>query len=159
VYSPYDLSDDSSWDSELDGPDSLDSDLESSEDEKPRFYDQGAHNQRGRYYIEEEEDEFERDPWNAVCVVGLRVLAKDTDVTIEVQNGDGKRKEGDDASVTSGVVTRKGRELDVDDSAADATSPLRTRGNLESALALREKISKMGDAPAGIERDGSGTLS
>ena len=159
LYSPSELSDDSSWDSELDGPDSFDSDFDSSDDEKPRFYDQVPHSQRGRYYIEEEEDEFERDPWNAVCVVGLRVLAKDTDVTIEVQNGEGERKKEEDGLVTSGVTAGKGRELDVDDSAADATSPLRTRGNLESALALREKISKIGDAPAGLERDRSGTFS
>jgi hypothetical protein len=158
VYSPYELSDDSSWDSELDGPDSFDSDLDTSDDERPRFY-QTSQDQRGRYLVDDEEDEFERDPWNAVCVVGLRVLAKDTDVSIEVQNGEGEKKNGDEGSVISGVPQRKARELDVDDSAADATSPLRTRGNLESVLALRERVGRMGDAPAGLERDRSGTLS
>lgn len=56
---------------------------------------------------EEEEDEFERDPWNAVAVVGLRVYSKDAAVTIKVVRpvvwGDGESS------------------LDVDDSAADAT--------------------------------------
>ncbi|KAF2472364.1 cysteine proteinase [Lindgomyces ingoldianus] len=157
VYSPSELSDDSSWDSELDGPDSSDSDLDSSDDE--RFYEQPSHSHRFRRY-EEEEDEFERDPWNAVCVVGLRVFSKDTDVEIEVQNGEGERKKNEDSeegSMISNVVGRKEKELDVDDSAADATSPLRTRGNLDSALAERVKL--VGDAPAGKERDQSGTLS
>ena len=158
VYSPSELSDDSSWDSELDGPDSDDDALEDSDEEEfPRFVEQRS---QGQYRYEEDEDEFERDPWNAVCVLGLRVFSKDTDVTIEVHNGYGDRKksgDGDDASVTGGVTARKEKELDVDDSAADATSPLRTRGNLDSALA--EKVMSVGNAPAGTEKDRSGTLS
>lgn len=57
--------------------------------------------------IDDEEDEFERDPWNAVAVVGLRVYCKGSGVTVKVvrprdwEEGEGK--------------------LDVDDSAADAT--------------------------------------
>ncbi|KAH0538403.1 hypothetical protein FGG08_005003 [Glutinoglossum americanum] len=47
----------------------------------------------------------ETDPWNAVCVVGLRVYTKDTDVSVQVITP----KEPDKAS------------LDVDDLAADAT--------------------------------------
>jgi hypothetical protein len=149
------LSDDSSWDSEVDGPNSSDSDFDFN-DELPRVLEH-RHGHRLRY--EEEEDEFERDPWNAVCVVGLRVYSKDTDVTIEARNGAGERKktDGDDSSVISGATTRKEKELDVDDSAADATSPLRTRGNLDSALA--ERMKTVGSAPAGIERDRSGTFS
>jgi hypothetical protein len=113
-----------------------------------------------RYRHEEEEDEFERDPWNAVCVLGLRLFSKDTDVTIEVINGEEerrKRHDGDDGSVIGNIGTTKEKELDVDDSAADATSPLRTRGNLDSALA--ERVKHMGNAPAGHELDRSGTLS
>jgi hypothetical protein len=155
ICSPLELSDDSSWDSELDGPDSDDSDFDNSDDDSPRFFEQRSH----RYRHEEDEDEFERDPWNAVCVVGLRVFSKDTDVTIEVRNGEGERKksEGDEGSVISSGTTRKQKELDVDDSAADATSPLRTRGNLDSALA--DQVKHMGGAPAGQERNRSGTLS
>ncbi|CAG8978983.1 hypothetical protein HYALB_00011027 [Hymenoscyphus albidus] len=56
---------------------------------------------------EEEEDEFQKDPWNAIAVVGLRIYAKDCDVTVKVvrprswEHGEGK--------------------LDVDDSTRDAT--------------------------------------
>lgn len=155
IYSPSEFSDYSSWDTELDGPDSEGGDIEESDDELPRFLERSNSH---RYRYEEEEDEFERDPWNAVCVLGLRVFSKDTDVTIEVHNGDGVRKRssyGDDASVTSGAMTRQEKELDVDDSAADATSPLRTRGNLDSALA--ERVRKTGNAPAPQEKDHSGT--
>ncbi|KUJ13736.1 cysteine proteinase [Mollisia scopiformis] len=56
---------------------------------------------------DDDEDEFERDPWNAVAVVGLRVYCKGSGVTVKVcrprewEEGEGK--------------------LDLDDSAADAT--------------------------------------
>ncbi|KAF9697701.1 hypothetical protein EKO04_004426 [Ascochyta lentis] len=105
---------DSSWDSDL--AESLDS--EASDVEDPRLI----------------EDEFERDPWNAVCVIGLRVFSKDADVSIEVQNE--KKRDGDAESVASvSTIRRRQKELDVDDSAADATSPMRTRSNIEEALA------------------------
>ncbi|KAF2741854.1 cysteine proteinase [Sporormia fimetaria CBS 119925] len=158
IYSASEISDLSSWDSELDGPDSADSGLEDSDEEIPRFLEQRSRAHRQRH--DDEEDEFERDPWNAVCVLGLRVFSKDTDVTIEVINGEGERKssgEGDDASVIGGIAGRTEKELDVDDSAADATSPLRTRGNLDSALA--ERMKHVGSAPAGREQHRSGTLS
>jgi hypothetical protein len=162
MYSPGEYSDDSSWDSEIDGPCSLDSDESSDEDEIRRL-----NSERHRYvwyngarypYIEDE-DEFERDPWNAVAVVGLRVFSKDnTDVTIEVVNSETERKkEGDDASVTSiSTVRRKHKELDVDDSAADATSPMRSRTTaLEDELKIRAQeelaISQVGTTPAVME--------
>jgi hypothetical protein len=173
MHSPYDISDDSSWHSEIDGPNSLDSGLSSDEDalasREPRYvWYNGA-----RYPYIEEEDEFERDPWNAVCVIGLRVFSKDNaDVTIEVHNGEGDRKKrGDDdtASTTSTNcnVRRKEKELDVDDSAADATSPMRTRSSgLDDelkGLKGREKeeqlLRRVGTAPAGMERSRQGTLS
>jgi hypothetical protein len=167
------LSDDSSWDSEIDGPNSLDSGLSSDGDavssREPRYvWYNGA-----RYPYIEDEDEFERDPWNAVCVIGLRVFSKDnTDVTIEVRNGEGERKKrGDDDTASTAStncnVRRKEKELDVDDSAADATSPMRTR-NTElddelQGLKGREKedalVSQVGTAPAGMERSRQGTLS
>lgn len=161
--SPSEMSDFSSWDSELDGPDSCDSDFDPSDAEEPltRFY--GEPRYRNRYY-EDEEDEFARDPWNAVCVLGLRVFSQDTEVTIEVHNGEGERKknDGDDRSSIVGAP-KKERELDVDDSAADATSPLRTRGTLESALQQRGVVAQravlIGSAPAGKELDRQGTLS
>jgi hypothetical protein len=151
------MTDYSSWDSELDGPDSCDSDLDpSDEDEPAHLYEQPRY--RGRYVYEEEETEFERDPWNAVCVLGLRVFSQDTDVTIEVQNGEGDRKKSDSDDRSSIIsVRRKEKELDVDDSAADATSPLRTRGNIDSVLA--QKVPIVGSAPAGKEVDRQGTMS
>jgi len=107
-----------------------------------------------------------------VCVVGLRVFSRDnTDVTIEVQNSEGetkKKSDGDDASVASmGTIRRKEKELDVDDSAADATSPMRKRNTgLDDALDSRlnradeaELVSQIGTAPAGVERSRQGTLS
>ncbi|KAF2117283.1 hypothetical protein BDV96DRAFT_490015 [Lophiotrema nucula] len=156
IYSPSELSDDSSWDSELDGPDSCDSDLEEYDDER---FERHTRYRSHRQQHEEDEDEFERDPWNAICVLGLRVFSKDTDVTIEVHNGnadDKKIADADEGSVISSGIRRHQTELDVDDSAADATSPLRTRGNLDSALA--ERVTQVGSAPAGKERDQSGTL-
>ncbi|KAI9808877.1 MAG: hypothetical protein M1827_007152 [Pycnora praestabilis] len=55
-----------------------------------------------------EEDEFENDPWNAVCIVGLRVFSMDKETKVEcVRPRDKDDIEGED-------------QLDVDDSAADA---------------------------------------
>jgi hypothetical protein len=172
MYSPLDYSDDSSWDSEIDGPCSLDSDMSSDEDDMRRIRAERHHPRYvwyngARYPYIEDEDEFERDPWNAVAVVGLRVFSQNnTDVTIEVVNSEGDRKkDGDDASVASiSTVRRKQKELDVDDSAADATSPLRSRTTgLDDELRSREKeaeaVSKVGTAPAGAERNRQGTLS
>jgi hypothetical protein len=168
-----DMSDYSSWDSEIDGPCSLDSGLSDDEDNIPcMFSERQPRNvwyNSTRYPCIEDEDEFESDPWNAVCVVGLRVFSKDnTDVTIEVHNGEGDRKkkgDGDDASVASmGTVRRKEKELDVDDSAADATSPMRTRSTglddeLKSRAKEEELVSHVGTAPAVMERSRQGTLS
>ena len=174
MHSPDDMSDDS-WDSDLDGPCSLDSDLSDDEDNIPRMFSERQRYicyNNTRYPYVEEEDEFERDPWNAVCVVGLRVFSRDnTDVTIEVQNSEGetkKKSDGDDASVASmGASRRKEKELDVDDSAADATSPMRKRNTgLDDALDSKlnradeaELVSQIGTAPAGVERSRQGTLS
>lgn len=55
----------------------------------------------------EEEDEFQRDPWNAWCTVGLRVYSKEAEVTIQII----RPKTWEDGETS----------LDVDDSAADAT--------------------------------------
>jgi hypothetical protein len=174
MYSPDAYSDDSSWDSEIDGPCSLDSDMSSDEDEARYAHAERQRTQYvwyngARYPYVEDEDEFERDPWNAVAVVGLRVFSKDNkDVTIEVVNSGTERshkKEGDDSSIIStSTVRRKHKELDVDDSAADATSPMRAKPTgLEEELKTRAKeeeaISHVGSAPAGAERNRQGTLS
>jgi hypothetical protein len=172
MYSPDQYSDESSWDSEIDGPCSLDSDM-SSDDEGRRITSDRRYvwYNGARYPYVEEEDEFERDPWNAVAVVGLRLFSKDNaDVTIEVVNGEGGKRDGgngygDEGSVvSSSTVRRKHKELDVDDSAADATSPLRRRTEgLEGELVSRGEeqvaVNSIGSAPAGTERNRQGTLS
>ncbi|TAQ87822.1 hypothetical protein B7494_g3844 [Chlorociboria aeruginascens] len=56
---------------------------------------------------EEEEDEFQKDPWNAIVVVGLRVYSKESNVSVKVIRPNPSKEEK--------------RALDVDDSAADAT--------------------------------------
>jgi len=175
VYSPDPYSDESSWDSDIDGPCSLDSGMSSDDDDAHLSHAERHHTRYvwyngARYPYVEDEDEFERDPWNAVAVVGLRVFSRDGgDVTIEVVNGGEKRSrdDGDGGSVASGgMVRRKHKELDVDDSAADATSPMRARtGGLEGELAaktraeLEEAVTRVGAEPAGQERDRQGTLS
>ncbi|KAH7381223.1 hypothetical protein DE146DRAFT_760663 [Phaeosphaeria sp. MPI-PUGE-AT-0046c] len=173
MYSPEDFSDDSSWDSEIDGPCSLDTDMSSDDEDGLLRRRSDRHHTRyvwyngARYPYVEDEDEFERDPWNAVAVVGLRVFSQNnSDVAIEVVNSEtDKKKEGDDASIISiSTVRRKHKELDVDDSAADATSPMRTRTTgLEDELKTRaqeqELVDQVGSAPAGNERSRQGTLS
>ncbi|KAI9718699.1 MAG: hypothetical protein M1812_003873 [Candelaria pacifica] len=52
------------------------------------------------------DEEFESDPWNAVCVVGLRVYSKDTEVSVEIVRP--KMEEGEAG-------------LDNDDAAKDAS--------------------------------------
>ncbi|KAJ6443538.1 epoxide hydrolase 1 [Purpureocillium lavendulum] len=75
---------------------------------------------------EEEPDEFERDPWNAVAVVGLRVYHKSTPSDADGAQEDAVKLKvvrpnpyatGDDVDEEE----RKSKELDVDDSAKDAT--------------------------------------
>jgi hypothetical protein len=110
-----DISDDElSWDSDLDAP----SDISDTEMMAPS---EGACGSCGRQNGgDEEEDEFERDPWNAVCVVGLRVYSKGQEVQIEVVRGDeyGDEEVDGEGEVASPVVGRK--RLDVDDAAKDA---------------------------------------
>ena len=71
------------------------------------------------------------DPWNAVCVFGLRVYSKGSEAEIEVV-----RKEDDAESVGT-------KKLDVDDQAADATKKLHKGSPREE-----EQLSTMGTAPA-----------
>lgn len=64
--------------------------------------------QRSGHVSDDEEDEFERDPWNSVAVVGLRVYSKQTGVTLRVV----RPHTWEDGEAC----------LDVDDSALDATA-------------------------------------
>jgi hypothetical protein len=63
---------------------------------------------------EEEQDEFEKDPWNAFAVVGLRVYSLNAAVELKVVRPREWEVAGDE---------REGTGLDIDDSAMDATIP------------------------------------
>ncbi|KAK1469448.1 calpain family cysteine protease [Colletotrichum melonis] len=75
----------------------------------------------------EEQDEFERDPWNAVAVVGLRVYSKVTDEDQEevISNLRVVRPslypQEEAVPKTAEPGDKKSKGLDVDDSAKDAT--------------------------------------
>lgn len=86
----------------------------------------------------DEEDEFERDPWNAVCIVGLRVYCKDSNVEVKVvrprdwEDGEGK--------------------LDIDDSAADSTGTVVEK--VESDKREENKMEAGGDEGKGGKTEG-----
>lgn len=83
---------------------------------------------------DDEEDEFEKDPWNAVLVVGLRVYSKESAVTVQVkrerkwEEPQKKKKKRDimgeeissDEDEEEDPMEIGEKKLDVDDSAADA---------------------------------------
>jgi hypothetical protein len=84
---------------------------------------------------DDEEDEYEKDPWNAIAVVGLRVYCKGGEVGVKAvrprlteEEVLGKKKEGSDTSSEAGLGDSK---LDVDDSAKDATKDV--EGAIEKA--------------------------
>ncbi len=96
--------------------------------------------------ISAEMDEFEKDPWNATVIVGLRVYHKSSDeedckneVNLKVVRppvlGGRFPVEGDCYKILT--LQRKATGLDVDDSAKDAT--------LEGGVKER-KMSILGDA-------------
>jgi len=98
--------DDISWDSELDGPeDSADESMEPGAS-GPGYFGEDKMDS-------ESEDDFEKDPWNAVCVVGLRVYAENQEAEIEIVRGE-KTEETNQ------------NHLDVDDASKDAVDAVRT---------------------------------
>ena len=84
-------------------------------------------------------DDFANDPWNAVCVFGLRVYSKGSQVEIEVV---GKQDVGE--SVES-------KKLDVDDQAADATKKLQ-----KGEPGEEQQLETEGTAPAWDEESKQG---
>lgn len=76
-------------------------------------------------------DDPAKDPWNAVCIFGLRVYSKGSQAEIEVV----RKQDGGD-SVES-------KKLDVDDQAADATKKLQKGSAREE-----EQLETVGTAPA-----------
>ena len=112
------------WSSDIDMPLSVssdpssDSDLEKDQPEAPPV---DSSNKPA--------DDIENDPWNAVCVFGLRVYSKGSQAEIEVVKQD-------DELVSS-------KKLDVDDQAADATKKLQ-----KGTAREEQQLEKMGTAPA-----------
>ena len=80
-------------------------------------------------------DDFANDPWNAVCVVGLRVYSKGSEAEIAVAR---KRQDGE-------AVENK--KLDVDDQAADATKKVQKDGKGEE-----RELGSVGNGPV-MEED------
>ncbi|GJC85255.1 calpain-8 [Colletotrichum liriopes] len=76
----------------------------------------------------DDQDEFERDPWNAVAVVGLRIYYKTSedyqnDVIVELRavRPSPYTEEEEETQKASNPSDKKSKGLDVDDSAKDAT--------------------------------------
>lgn len=110
-----DISDDDlSWDSELDDP--SDSETEDSTS-APQLDAYSSYNNnkspKPPSNNNDDEDEFSKDPWNAVCVVGLRVYSRDAELRIDVERGNGGLKNGDV------FLEDQQRGLDVDDASKD----------------------------------------
>ncbi|TID20536.1 cysteine proteinase [Venturia nashicola] len=112
-----DISDDDlSWDSEVDNP--SDSEIDESPNLPPQSDAYSSHPKNPNHKSssqpeEEEEDEFAKDPWNAVCVVGLRVYSRDSELRIDVERGNGALRNGDL------FLEDQMRGLDVDDASKD----------------------------------------
>lgn len=149
-----DISDDDlSWDSELDAPDDTDSDAADDEDDahsRHSAFENGFGTPSRDFGNGIDPDEYDEDgdgappdPWNAVCVAGLRVFCEDPQreakVRIDVV------RPGDHSSTSSAHAFNKGvgqRRLDWDDSAADAARTLRRTMLMEGGL---------GEGPAHLE--------
>lgn len=132
-----DISDDElSFDSDLDAPPDSDDD----EEQATRYVDMppGMNPQARR--DQEDDDDFASDPWNAVCVVGLRVYYEKGDVTVAAV-----KPEKHDATI------HKEKKLDLDDSAADATK------NISGcALEEGEEVDVVGSSPDAVEDNKQG---
>lgn len=126
--------DDMSWDSEIDGPEDSESDLEDGTGHRPRdgygsgpsFFGMGMDG--GDNHSDKSGDEDESDPWNAVCVVGLRVFCEDKDreagVKIEVLRPGDKGYEPE-SNRGGGMRALGQRRLDIDDAAESAARGVR----------------------------------
>ena len=123
-----DISDDGlSWASDIDAPSDTSSESESDDPAAPPSNPPPP-------APNTEDDDFASDPWNAICVVGLRVYSRGSQAQIEIV----RTQEGGD------VVESK--KLDVDDQAADATKRLQKRNTREE-----ERLVDVGSAPEGEE--------
>lgn len=137
-----DISDDGlGWSSDIDVP--SDSSSSSSSSSSDSDTEEPARPRTGP--SDEATDEFAQDPWNAVCVFGLRVYAKGSHAEIGVV-----RKEGDDDD-DDGAGSGESKKLDVDDQAADATKKLQ-----KGSRAEEQRLESVGTAPAWDEESKQG---
>ncbi|PNY29789.1 Calpain-9 [Tolypocladium capitatum] len=96
----------------------------------PRLAPQPSPQPRDDYDSEEEKMP---DPWNAICIVGIRVYSKDADLQLRtvmeggelLEDGMGEKGEADldDAQVNAAGVQPDEKPNDVDPDANDATNP------------------------------------
>jgi hypothetical protein len=117
--------------------------------------------------VQDDLDEFERDPWNAVAVVGLRIYHKVSDgdaeddiVTLKVvrpspyaDTEEEKTKEEDERD----RAKAKTKGLDVDDSAKDATlegSELERKMSIDPSQVLQKAESETVEKGEQLEKDG-----
>ncbi|KXH59450.1 calpain family cysteine protease [Colletotrichum salicis] len=109
----------------------------------------------------EEQDEFERDPWNAVAVVGLRVYSKVSDEDQEEVIGNLRvvrpslYPQEEALPQTSELGDKKSKGLDVDDSAKDATLEGEIKQRKKSIRPTSEDLSdasKLSRSDAGRKR-------
>lgn len=133
-----DVSDDGlSWSSDIDAPSDSPSDTASDTDsdsdttEPPPTDPPPPADQQPAVVVDPA-----KDPWNAVCVFGLRVYAQGSQAEIEVVKG-----RDDDGS----------KKLDVDDRAADATKKLQKGGAGDEG-----RLGSVGAAPAWEEESRQG---
>jgi hypothetical protein len=111
----------------------------------------------GREEESDDEGGFERDPWNAVCVVGLRVYSTESGVRVEVVRGDGRRA-GSGAAGGGGADGGGGQmqeKLDVDDAAKDAVEAMRTPASSPVGPRLKGVAAGLEELLSG-RRDGDG---
>ena len=88
-------------------------------------------------YRDDTEDENEPDPWNAICVVGLRVYSKDEDLELRVVMEGGELEEGgmgekggvdlDNAQANAGGARTSRAEKKEDDGAYEGDSEVEKR--------------------------------
>ncbi len=105
-------SDGLSWSSDIDAPSDTSSDTSSDTDSGSEV-DESAPSAPTDPPPGDSADDPAKDPWNAVCVFGLRVYSKGSQAEIDVV------RKGDEA---------ESKKLDVDDQAADATKKLQKGG-------------------------------
>lgn len=131
------ISDDGlSWNSDIDAPSDSSSETgsDSDSDSDTNVDEPGPSSTR-----DQSTDDPANDPWNAVCVFGLRLYSKGSQAKIEVVR---KQDSGD---------SNESKKLDVDDQAADATK------KLQKGSAREEKqLETVGTAPAWDEESKQG---